>query len=44
MVLNPGIESTSPAMEGGFLTTRPSGKFLQLYLTRQYEKTEKYEP
>ena len=28
-VLQPGIKSTSPALEEGFLTTGPSGKFLK---------------
>ena len=27
----PGIESTSPALEGGFLTNRPPGKSLLFY-------------
>ena len=27
LVLQPGIEPTSPALEGGFLTTRPPGKW-----------------
>ena len=27
LVLRPGIEPTSPVLEGGFLTTGPPGKF-----------------
>lgn len=45
LVPQPGIESMFPALTGGFLTSRPPGKFLQLYLTsRQYEETGKCEP
>ena len=32
----PGIEPTFPALEGGFLTTGPSGKPLLYFLNRQY--------
>ena len=31
LVPGPGIEPTSPALEGGFLTTGPPGKFLLFF-------------
>ena len=35
LVLSPGIEPTSPALEAGFLTTRPPGKSPPNLLTSQ---------
>ena len=35
LVPQPGIKSVPPALEDGFLTTRPPGKSLDSFLTRQ---------